>query len=206
MFFISLYKCTITFSKCLVMLKQRVLYMLKWWLVFHLFWLDQVLYCFFFCLFVWFYNSCHNEESNYVYLKHWVFYVSSSHNLAIMGVSHPWLRVQSSVQGCDTASEECVLNFQTRGPVWLCTVSVWHVPARCTSSPRRILICFCWSAGPHIWATWAVWDREPERDTSWDAEVLRLQSPSWNQAHSLTKRGRLWGRILGTIWWKILLL
>lgn len=55
-------------------------------------------------------------------------------------------------RGCDRASEACVLDFQTCGPVWICLVSVWHVPVRCTLGSCWIAVCFCWSTWPHIWA------------------------------------------------------
>lgn len=119
-------------------------------------------------------------------------------------IQQPWFSAVSSAEGCDTAPEECVLNFQTRGPVWLRLVSVWHVPARCTLGPRWIAVCFCWSAGPHIWATCVFETEEPKWNTHWDAEVLRLQLHSWKQTHWLRKGGgdcHGWNGIPGIIWW-----
>lgn len=120
-------------------------------------------------------------------------------------VLQQWFTVDSSVEGCDRASEECVLNLRTRGPVWLSLVSLRHVPVRCTLGPGWSTVCFCWSAGPHIWAT-CVFETVGPNETHIGTEKCCVCScipgsrlRGWHgrdDCHAWP-----WNGILGIIWW-----
>ena len=87
-------------------------------------------------------------------------------------------------------------------------VSVWHVPARCTLGPRWIAVCFCWSAGPHIWAT-CVFETESPNETHIGTQNCCVCSciPG-SRLTGWQKKKKKWGDdchgrngILGIIWW-----